>query len=165
VVFTPWVEQNSDTADGWRGEAAVGYKRGFSIGERSVAALQASALWVSHPDVDCGEGGLEVRGLAGRSIGQRGFVNVEIASRRLEGGCGGERIDLTLGHRPGDDWLMLAQVFVDDAGGPREGVKAQLAIARFGSNGRGLQLGIRARLDGDDAEPAFTVSLWRRPWD
>jgi hypothetical protein len=165
IVFSPWVEQNYDTEDGWRGEAVFGFKRARALGERGVAAAQASALWISHPDADCGEGGIELRGLVGRAVGQRSFVNAELATRQLDGGCGGERLDLTLGHRPSANWLVLGQVFLDDAGGPNEGVKAQVAIARFGSNGRGVQLGVRARLDGEDAEPALLISLWRRPGD
>ena len=100
--------------------------------------------------------------LGGASRG-RAFVNVEAAERGLSGGCGGERIDLTAGYRPGENWLGMAQLFWD---GPREGehtLRAQLTLVRFGNSGRGIQVGVRARIDGGEAEPALVLGLWGRP--
>lgn len=72
-VAAPWLEQNYDTIDGWRAEAVVGVKRAVLRRDDFVMALQAGALWVSHPpDDDCGEGGAELRWLAGRSFGDDG---------------------------------------------------------------------------------------------
>jgi hypothetical protein len=70
VVAAPWVEQNYDTIDGWRGEAVVGLKRAIFRGESTVMAVQAGALWMSHPNEGCSEGGAELRWLGGRSFGQ-----------------------------------------------------------------------------------------------
>ena len=50
--------------------------------------------------------------------------------------------------------------------GPRYGdetVKAQLSLVRFGDNGRGIQLGIRDRIDGGDPEPALVIGFWSEP--
>ncbi len=165
LVATPWVEQNYDTLDGWRGEAVLGLKHAVRRTERGAIAIQGGALWVSHPNEGCGEGGVEARFLAGRSIGRRSFANVEAATRALEGGCGGERLDLTIGHRPSENWLAMGQVFLDAARDSDESLKAQLTFVRFSRNGRGIQLGLRARLDGDDAEPALVVGFWGRPDD
>ena len=74
-------------------------------------------------------------------------MNLEAATRALEGGCESERLDLTAGYRPNEDWLIMGQVFLD---APREGedaVKAQFTVVRFGDEGRGLQFGLRTRLD------------------
>jgi hypothetical protein len=165
-VATPWFEQNYDTVDGWRGEGVLGAKRVWS-GEEGAFALQAGAYWQSHPDQDCGEGGVELRGLLGRNLGGGTFVNIEAAGSVLEGGCGGERLDLTLGRRWGEHWLGLAQVFGDWRAGEgyEDNVKMQLSLVRLGEGGRGLQLGLRARLDGDDAEPAVILGFWGRPGD
>jgi hypothetical protein len=164
VVAAPWVETNYDTPDGWRAEAVVGVKRAIFRSEDTVVALQGSALWLSHPGDDaCSEGGAEARVLGGRSFGQTGFFNAELAGRVLEGGCEGARLDLTTGYRPSENWLAMAQIFVDAPVEGEESVKAQLTVVRFGRSGRGIQLGLRARVDGEDLEPAFVVGLWGRP--
>lgn len=160
IVIAPWVEQNYDSEDGWRGEATLGLKRKVYDTETGVVAVQASALWLSYPTPDCSEGGAELRLLAGRNIGETGFVNAEIAGRALEGGCGGERLDLTIGYRPADNWLGIAQVFADSTRGGEEAVRGQVSFVRFGERGRGIQFGLRARLDGGPAEPALVVGVW-----
>jgi hypothetical protein len=164
VVAAPWVEQNYDTPDGWRGEGIVGLKRAWTFEHGGALALQAGAFWSSHPGEGCGEGGGEARLLAGRALGAHGFVNVEAAGRLLSGGCAGERVDVTLGYRNGR-WLGMAQLFVDAPDHGEESLKIQFAVARFGEKGRGIQLGVRARLDGEDAEPALVLALWGRPGD
>ena len=164
-VATPWVETNYITPDGWRAEAVVGLKHAIFRDDENVMAMQAGALWVSHPDPGCGEGGVEARWLGGRSFGRSSFVNVEAATRAMENGCGGERLDLTAGYRPGDNWLALGQVFVDARRDTEEAVKIQLSLVRFTERGYGLQLGLRARVDGGPQEPALVVGLWARPRD
>jgi hypothetical protein len=164
LVIAPWLEQNYDTIDGWRGEASVGLKHAFYRGENTVVAAQAGALWMSHPELGCSEGGAEVRVLGGMSFDNGAFLNAEVATRALSGGCGGERIDFTAGYRLRENWLGMAQVFVD---APRDGedfVKVQLSLVRFGESGRGLQVGVRARVDGGE-EPALVLSWWGRPGD
>ncbi len=163
VVVAPWVEQNYDTVDGWRGEATLALKRTLFRTEDSVVAVQAGALWISHPGEGCSEGGAELRWLAGRSFGQSGFLNAEVATRELDGGCGGERADFTAGYRPAGNWLMMGQVFLDAPHEGDETVKAQVSLVRFGRGGRGLQVGVRARVDDGAAEPALVLSWWRRP--
>jgi hypothetical protein len=165
IVVAPWVEQNYDTQDGWRGEAIVAAKRAVTRNDTGAIAIQLGALWVSHPSEDCGEGGLEARWLAGRSLGPSAFVNVEVASRVLDGGCGGERLDLTAGLRASENWLALGQVFLDAARDGDESVKAQVTLVRFGESGRGIQIGVRTRLDGDDPEPSLVFGLWGQPGD
>lgn len=100
-----------------------------------------------------------------RSVGETGFVNIEVAARALEGGCEGERLDLTAGFRPSENWLAMGQLFFD---APREGdetVKAQLTLVSFTQSGRGIQVGLRARIDDGIEEPALVVALWGRPGD
>lgn len=166
IVAAPWVEQNYDTIDGWRGETTLGVKRAIFRGDRMAMAVQAGALWVSHPEEGCSEGGAELRWLGGSSLPNIGaFVNVEAATRALEGGCGGQRLDLTAGYRPNERWLAMGQVFLDARWDGEEGVQAQFTLVRFGDSGRGIQLGVRARMDGEDREPAVVLGLWGRPGD
>jgi hypothetical protein len=110
-IAAPWFEQNVESEDGWRGEAMLGFKQTLHRGDQMVVALQAGALWISDPGLDaCGEGGAEIRLLAGSSLPAGGaFVNFELATRALDGGCESERLDLTAGYRPNDDWLSWAK--------------------------------------------------------
>lgn len=161
-VITPWMEQNGDSYEGWRGEATVAAKRAIHRSEGGVVALQAGALWVSHPWGKCGEGGVEVRALAGRNIGRTGFANVEAATRALEGGCESERLDLTIGYRPGQNWLAMGQVFVDMPRAGDETVRTQFTLVNFRPSGRAIQFGLRTRIDGGAQEAAFVLGLWGR---
>ncbi len=175
IVAAPWIEQNYDTIDGWRGEAVVGLKRALFRHDNMAVAVQAGAFWDSHPedegfgdDEGCGEGGGELRLMGGTSFttfGQSTFVNLEAATRALSGGCESERVDLTLGYRPRENWLTMAQVFLD---APREGeetVKAQLTVVYFRRNGAGVQLGLRSRIDGEAEEAALVLGWWGRQGD
>lgn len=166
VVFAPWVESNHQVTEGWRAEATVAAKHAFYRSEENVLAVQAGALWLSDPGEGCDEGGAEVRFLAGRSVGEgRAFFNAEAAARALSGGCEGGRLDLTVGYRPSENWLTMGQVFLDSPVEGDDTLKAQITVVRFGRSGRGIQVGLRARIDGGDPEPALVIGLWGRPGD
>lgn len=165
LVFAPWAESNYDTVDGWRAEATFGLKHAFYRDDSNVMAVQAGALWISHPEAGCSEGGAELRWLGGRSFGETGFINVETAARALSGGCEGGRIEVTSGYRPASNWLAMGQVFFDAPVEGDETLKAQLTLVRFGRSGRGLQVGFRARIDGGAPEPTLVLGLWGRPDD
>ncbi|MEZ5962051.1 MAG: hypothetical protein R3C30_16755 [Hyphomonadaceae bacterium] len=163
-VVAPWVESNQYAENLWRAEAVAGVKHAFYRSDDNVLAIQAGALWVSHPDEGCSEGGAEVRFLGGHSASEgRMFFNVEAAGRALSGGCEGGRLDLTAGYRPGDNWLAMGQIFLDTPVEGDDTVKAQLTVVRFGRTGRGIQVGVRARIDGGALEPALVIGLWGRP--
>ncbi len=170
AVFSTWVGSGAGSGpDGWRADAVLGWKRALLRTDFSVVAVQAGAVWRSDPADGCGEGGAELRWLGGRGFGEqgRGFVNLEIAARVMEGGCGATRLDLTAGYRPRANWLAMAEVFTDEPQwGEQDGdmaVKAQVTLVRFNDEGRGVQVGFRVRLDGDEPEPAFVLSFWVRP--
>lgn len=165
LVIAPWVEQNYDTVEGWRGEATVAAKHVVFRHDDTVVALQAGALWISNPRPECSEGGAEARVLVGRPVGEHAFVNVEVAARALEGGCESQRLDLTAGYHAGRNWLALGQIFFDAPQDGQESIKAELTLVHLGRRGRGIQIGVRARLDGEDAEPALVIGLWRGPRD
>jgi hypothetical protein len=144
----------------------VGVTHAFYRDDENVMAIQAGALWVSNPDEGCDEGGAEVRFLGGRSLNEgRAFFNVEAAARGLNGGCEGGRLDLTAGYRPNENWLAMGQVFLDSPVEGDDTLKAQLTVVRFGRSGRGIQMGVRARIDGGAPEPALVIGLWGRPGD
>ncbi len=163
LVAAPWLEQNYDTIEGWRAEAVVGFKSALYRSEDAAVAAQVGGLWLSAPVAACGESGAEFRLLAGYNLSSRSFLNVEAASRLLDGGCASERLDLTLGRRFGERWLAMGQVFVDRAGGDDEAVRTQITLTRIGESGRGIQFGLRTRIDGDAEEAAFVLGFWGRP--
>jgi len=164
VVVSTWMQRNADPAEVWRGEATLAAKHVvYRSGRGAIVALQAGALWNSRPQEGCSEGGAEVRALLGRGIGRTGFVNVEAATRALEGGCESERLDLTVGYRPGENWLAMGQLLLE---APREGdeiLRAQVTLVNFRPSGRGIQVGLRTRVDGGAQETALVVGLWGRP--
>lgn len=164
AVAAPWVEQGYDVGeDGWRAEATLAAKKSLFRGERSAMALQGGAVWTSLPTDGCGEGGAELRGLYGRSLGEDGFLNLEVAARAFEGGCGGQRLDLTYGRHVGERWMALGQIFMDADRSGDEALKAQFTLVRFGEAGKAIQFGLRGRIDDGFAEPALVIGLWGRP--
>jgi hypothetical protein len=169
IVASPWITQGDDGygLDALRWEVTLGAKAAVLRAPGRVMALQAAMVWNSDPISQCGEAGAELRWLGGATFGSRdqAFLNLEAAARAFDGGCGGGRYDLTLGYQPRDNWLGMAQVFMDE---PRSGdpaLKAQLTLVRFGDEGRGVQFGLRARIDGEAPEPALVIGFWGRPGD
>ena len=165
IVAAPWVttDANSQELDDLRWEVTLAGKAGVLRTERTVMAVQAGVVWRSDPDSRCPEPAAELRWLGGATFGRagRGFANLEVAGRASEAACTSARADLTLGYRPRENWLALGQVFTDEAELGDTAVKAQISLVRFGQNGRGIQLGLRARIDGESAEPALVLGFWR----
>lgn len=164
IVVAPWVTSDTRATelDYARWEVTLAAKTAVLRRPGMVMAVQGGAVWQSDPPNGCAETAAELRWLGGVTFGHadQGFLNLEAAERASEGDCGGERLDLTMGYRPDERWLGMAQVFVDE---PRLGdgaVKAQISVVRFWRGGRGLQLGLRARVDGEAAEPALVLGFW-----
>lgn len=57
----------------------------------------------------------------------------------------------------------MGQVFMDarEVGG--SSIKAQFTMVRFRGEDRGIQIGVRARIDDGIAEPAIVLGIWGRP--
>ncbi|HVZ98762.1 MAG TPA: hypothetical protein VG841_00455 [Caulobacterales bacterium] len=166
-VAAPWyVNDPADAEHGWRAEATVGLKAALVRGRAGVMAVQAGATWRSDPERGCGEAGAELRWLGGLSLGPSGagFLNVEAAERLASGGCPHQRLDVTLGYHAGPHWLGMAQVFTDARRG-QEALQGQLTVVRINDQGRGVQFGVRARLDDGRPEPALVLAFWGRPGD
>lgn len=163
VVARPWLETGWGVGEsGWRAEAEAGLKQALLRTDRGAVAVQATALWSSHPGVGCGEGGVELRALGGASFAQgRGFLNAEAGRRALEGGCEAFRVDVSSGWRFTQSWLGMAEAFSHQEPAGDATVKAQLSLVRFDDEGRGIQLGVRVRVDGQEPEPALVLAFWR----
>ncbi|MBI3438789.1 MAG: hypothetical protein HY054_09115 [Proteobacteria bacterium] len=163
VVIAPWLIQDYIDDNGWRAEATAGVKHVITHTDHTVAAVQVSALWVSSPPAHCDEGGAELRVLGGVNLPHNTFVNAELAERVLSGGCSDQRAEFTGGMHLGRHWMGLAQVFVDGPQYGDETVKAQLSLVHFDNHHRGIQIGIRDRIDGGEDELAVVVGFWTEP--
>ncbi len=134
----------------------LGYRTG-----RIALALQGGVTWRSEVETGCPDVGGELRALAGRSSARgRVFLNGE-AAYRYANACTHVRYEVTAGWRPGERWLGLGQIFVDDDLRFGETIKAQATLVHFNGRGRGLQISARVRVqDGDVIEPTLILGYW-----
>jgi hypothetical protein len=128
-----------------------------------VAAVQAGATWRDTPAPGCGEWGGEVRVLSGAAA-EKAFATLELAGRAEEGGCPHVRLDGAVGWRPNRSWMAMTQVFIDKDLAYEHVTKVQASLVRFSRRGRGVQIGVRAELDGREFRaPILIVSYWSSP--
>lgn len=66
---------------------------------------------------------------------------------------------LIAGLGPSENWLAMGKTFHDGPKESEESLKLQLSLVRFGDGDRGIQPGIRTRLDGDD-ETSLVLGFW-----
>ena len=115
--------------------------------------------------------GADTRLMIGRGLGSRAFADAQLGYRGVGSGAQGEtRLDLTLGVRPADGWLVLAQSY--SAWGETrssayarsyESHRVHLSVIAPLDEGLSLQLGAikSAHSDRIAPETAYMVSLWR----
>lgn len=153
-----------EDAFGARSEAHGGVKWAFARGARGAASVQVSGAWRQETFGTCGQSGYEARALGGVAFGPnwRGFVNVEAAQRGFSGGCPHTRLEATFGWRPQAQWLTQGQLFYDSGIHKTDALKGQISAVRFLRAG-GVQISLRARLDGAAGEPALVIGWWGRP--
>ncbi|MEJ0061282.1 MAG: hypothetical protein WDM79_17705 [Terricaulis sp.] len=165
LVAGSWVEDNAAASEeGWRAEATVALKAALIRNNRGAMAVQGGIVWRSEPgERGCSEAGAEARWLGGVSFGETNFVNLELGARIQDGGCLDQRLDLTAGYRPSPRWLAMAEIFVDEPDGGDSKVQGQITLVRFGDDDKGVQFGVRTRLDGKAQETAFVLGFWGRP--
>jgi hypothetical protein len=162
-----WSSVTTARGDGVVGleEAQVGLKRTLWEGDRIAVAVQGTLDWRAQDWRFCGGAGGELRVMAGRSVGRRGFVNGELSWRAEQGGCSGAKFDVTAGWRPNERWILLGQVFRDQDLSPafreRPSLKLQGSAVRVLKGGLGFQAGLRAALDeGDQASIGPVLGVW-----
>jgi hypothetical protein len=155
----------------------IGWRRRLWQGERLVLSAQIAALIpgqgenVSNQAFGSGDMAADLRGLVGRSFGERGFAEAQLAWRWRDGPWLDEaRFDLTAGWRLTERWQVLAQSFSvwsveTDRVGARsyDQHKLQLSISR--DLGRQtVQIGGSITPSGRNAieQRALFMSVWRR---
>lgn len=149
------------SAIGAEGDGSILVKRAFGGVDGWAAALSAGAVYSAYGGC-VGQGG-EARAALGRTFGPSrrpaGFASFE-AAYRAAGGCGGLKTEFTIGYRPEHKWLLLAKAYGDRAVHGTDTLKVQVSAVRFGPR-RGIELGVRVRVNGGDPEPALIASVWR----
>lgn len=155
----------------------IGLRRMVWQGSRQIASAQIVALIpgqgenVSNRPLGAGGHAADLRALWGRSIGQSGFVESQLAWRwREDPDLDETRLDLTAGWRPRPRWQVMAQTFSVWSVEPgRPGApdfdqhRVQLSIGR--QIGRAeYHLGAYVTPFGRNViiERAAFVSVWRR---
>lgn len=180
LVGEVWTQ---DGADGAAHRAALALKVRAHHGPRWAVAAQAGPLYGVDADGGCAGAGGEARVGVGRSFGvglgrgvERSVGLIAGRARRLrpgsmfgavefayraQGGCAHALREATIGYELERKWLLLAQAFDDRNLHGTETVKVQISAVRFRRT-RGVQVGVRVRVDGADPEPAFIIGVWRR---
>ena len=119
-------------------------------------ALNASSVW-----------GADARLLLGRSLGARMFAEAQLAHRsRFHDADGEHRMDLTLGLRPAERWLVMAQTYSawgERYAQPYESHRLHISVTAPVADRLSLQLGATNSFynDGLSPERAYVVALWR----
>lgn len=117
-----------------------------------------------------GGGDVELRALLGRSIGEDGFADIQIARRdRADRSAAEWRMDVTFGTAITDRWRIMAQTFSlqaearPDAAG-YDGHRAQLSVIYDMPSGFSVSLSALGTLSARNLaeERAALFSLWRR---
>jgi len=145
------------SSEGWTLSAQTSLVR-FSVEPNPL--LNAEARW-----------GLDNRLMIGRSLGERTFAEAQLAHRAdWTGGREEMRLDLTLGLRPAERWMVMAQTY--SAWGEArwsaypyryDSHRVHLSVIAPVREGLSLQLGVINSVSTDRMAPerAYMVSLWR----
>lgn len=169
--------------DGVAHRSALALKVKAHHGPRWAVSAQAGPLYGADAGGGCAGAGGEVRAGVGRSFGtglgrgvERSLGRIAGQARRLrsgavfgalelayraQGGCAHALREATIGYEPEHKWLLLGQAFEDRDLHGTETVKVQISAVRF-RRARGVQVGVRVRVDGADPEPAVIIGVWRR---
>lgn len=170
VILQSVYKTSTALGDGEIGlRARLGEVRGWTLSAQSALVRFSQA---PEPVLDTGaDWGADARFQLGRSLGETMFVEASVGRRTDWGGERGEaRLDLSLGVRPQDNWLFLAQTY--SAWGEArwsaypyryESHRVHLSVIAPVREGLSLQLGVINSVSTDRMAPerAYMVSLWR----
>lgn len=165
----------TDTAEGLAASRAGLQVRLLNLGRWTFSTQMAAVIPgggenVADRPLGDGANGVELRALAGRSLGSNGFLDLQVARTwRADNYPAETRFDATLGWRIRENYLMMAQSFyiVADADLARNGReyaqhKIQFSAGRRFGRGR-LMLGAFTTVSGRNAidESGIIASWWR----
>lgn len=165
----------TDTAEGLAASRAGLQSHLFGFG-RWTTSVQVAAVIpgggenVADRPLGDGANGVELRALAGRSLGSNGFLDLQLARTwRVDDYPAETRFDATLGWRIHDDYLLMAQSFytaadADLARNGREYAQHKIQVSTGRNFGQvRLMLGAFTTISGRNAidESGITASWWR----
>jgi len=146
-------------------EVQVGARRKIYVGKTIAVSTQVSGFSIPKTQNQSERAyGVETRVAAGKSFGEKGWVNIEAASRT----CGqtgiGSRFDATLGLNMSKNERVIMKAFGDGNGCTKAIVRAQISYVRTISDTLALELGWRQSLDQSavSADRGLVVGLWQR---
>ncbi len=146
-------------------EVQVGARRKIYVGKTIAISTQISGFSIPQAKNQNERAyGVETRVAAGKSFGEKGWVNIEAASRT----CGetgiGSRFDATLGLNVSKKQRVIVKAFGDGNGCTKAIVRAQISYVRPISNTLALEFGRRQSLDQSavSADRGLVVGLWQK---
>lgn len=158
-----------------RGPLELGLRYTFMRTDRSAVSLYLGAAKdgvgrnAGYAAPGQGDTDLEARLLAGTSgqwRGLSGFTDLQVARLKRSGLADETRVDVTLGLRPKDHWLFMAQAYAGNADSTPAGSrwrKGELSVVRD-LGAWSLQAGWRQTLSGREtsADHGPVLAVWRR---
>ena len=167
VVVAPSLSSavQSPNESGVLDEVQVGARRKVSVGKTIAISTQISGFSIPQAKNQSERAfGIETRVATGKSFGEKGWVNIEAASRT----CGetgiGSRFDATLGLNMSKNQRIILKAFGDGNGCTKAIVRAQLSYVRPISNTLALEFGWRQSLDqsATSADNGLVVGVWQK---
>ncbi len=146
-------------------EVQVGARRKVHAGETIAISAQISGFSIPQTKNQSERAyGVEARLAAGKKFGEKGWVNIEAASRT----CGetgiGSRFDATLGLTLSRNQRVIVKAFGDGNGCTKAIVRTQISYVRPISDKLALEFGWRQSLDQSSvsADRGLVVGLWKK---
>jgi len=166
----------SDTASGLSASRAglqvrlLDYRR-WTVSAQAAAIIPGGGENVADRPLGDGANGLEVRALAGRSIGEHGFLDLQWSQTWRDDNYPSEqRFDATLGWRWRERWIVMGQSFLTHGDSDLHRSirefrqhKLQFSVGRRIGPGRAV-LGFFTTVSGRNSvdESGLVISWWRR---
>jgi len=167
VVVAPSVSQavQSQSQDWLLDEVLVAARRKLYVGDTIAISSQIGGFSIPGArDPSDRAYGVETRVAIGKSFGERGWVNLEAASRSCGNTGIGSRFDATLGLKMTRNQRLIVKAFGDGNGCTKAIVRAQISYVRPISDKLALEFGWRQGLDQTitSADRGFVVGLWQK---
>ena len=146
-------------------EVQVGARRKVYVGKTIAISTQVSGFSIPKTQNQSERAyGIETRVAAGKSFGEKGWVNIEAASRTCGESGIGSRFDATLGLNMSKNQRIIVKAFGDGNGCTKAIVRAQLSYVRPISDTLALEFGWRQSLDQSavSADRGLVVGLWQK---
>ena len=141
----------------------MGARRKIYVGKSVAISTQVSGFSIPQTNSRSERAyGVETRIAAGKSFGQKGWVNIEAVSRTCSETGIGSRFDATIGFNISKNQGVIMKSFGDGIGCTKAIVRAKVSYVRPIADTLALEFGWRQALDQDavSADRGLVVGLW-----